>query len=239
MSAPIPFPTRLLREQVEFAALVWVGFTIFVFGVTLGVSFFREIEFSGWDMASQAVRWYALVIGVHLGWSELALHVTHGQTRRAFMGQAAIFVPLFAAALAAMSTITAALELGYYGLAGWTHAIGEGQLAGSGLDVLPLFVQSWLIVMLWTAGGLFMAVWFYRSDWLGAAAIPIAIFLSGLSGMAFSGDWGPMGRLYEWLFGARFISPPLGIGLHIAMVAGLLGLTWLAMRDVAIRPKSE
>src|SRR5690606_4181048 len=138
------FPRQLLEDHVGLALLVWAGFTAFVLVVILTVAYVREIDVSFWDRAIEVVRWYALFIGVHIGWSVLPLHVTHGQTRREFMGQAAIFVPTFAAALALMVTVTFVAEAGLYRLAGWPQDVQPQQLYDSALELHLIFLQSWL-----------------------------------------------------------------------------------------------
>src|SRR5690606_17303862 len=148
----------------------------------------------------------------------LPLHVTHGQTRREFMGQAAIFVPTFAAALALMVTVTFVAEAGLYRLAGWPQDVQPQQLYDSALEPHLIFLQSWLLNALWTAGGVFIAAAWYRSGGLGSLAVILAIVLSGISGIALSDDWGPFGAAYEWLVGSDSIGGALGAGIHLPLI---------------------
>ncbi|MPZ24308.1 MAG: hypothetical protein GEU28_12395 [Dehalococcoidia bacterium] len=212
------------------------GYVAFVLLVILAVSI-RGIEVSGWDQAAEAVRWYALFIGVHVGWSVLPLHVTHGQTRREFMAQVAMFVATFAAALGLMVAITFVAEAGLYNLAGWPQEVEDHQLYRSALEFHLVFLQSWLLVALWCAGGLFIAATWYRSDGLGGLALGLGIVVSGISGISFSTDWGPFGSVYEHLTGDQSVSYPVGVALHLGLIALMLGLTWLAVRSVPIRNK--
>src|SRR5690606_21013086 len=99
-------PARLLEEQIGLAALIWIGFTLLVLAIILGIAYFADVNASVWDpAATQAPRWFALFIGVYLANTILPLHITHGQTRREFSIQATVFIILFAAALATLITI--------------------------------------------------------------------------------------------------------------------------------------
>ena len=232
------FPKRLLEEHIGLALLVWAGYATFVLLLILGVAAVREIEISGWDQAAEAVRWYALFIGVHIGWSVLPLHVTHGQTRREFLAQAAMFVPIFAAVVSLLVTVTFAGETALYRLAGWSQDVDARQLFGSARELHLIFLQSWLVTAMWTAGGVFLGVAWYRSDGLGSLAIGLSVLLAGISGITVGSDWGPFGSVYEWFTGDQEVSRSVAVGNHLALLALLLGLTWLAVRDVPIRNKA-
>src|SRR5690606_17355600 len=184
-------------DQVGFALLVWGGYAAFVVVLTLTVSYFRAIEVSGWDLAKGAVPWYVLFIGIYLGWSELPLNITHGRTRADFMRQVVVFVGIYAAAIAAMVTVTFVAEAGLYRVAGWPQEVAEGQFFDSALQLPLVLLQSWLTVALWTAGGFFIGAAWYRSEAIGGLAIAVAIVFAGIAGISVSGDWGPFGAVYE------------------------------------------
>lgn len=231
--SPSPVPTYLIKEQLELALLLWIGVTIVVGIVIEVVSFSREIEISGWDQATQIARWYVLFIGVHVGGSVLPLHVTHGQTRRDFMRQATIFVAVFAAGVSVLVTASFVLEAGLYRLADWPQAVESGQLYGSAMELHLVFVQSWLLTALWGAGGALIAAAWYRDAALGG----FAIVLAGVSGISMSSDWGPFGAIYEHLFGEDSIGGGVGVAIHLALIALVLGLMWQVVREIPIKNK--
>lgn len=234
---PSWLPRFLLEEQIAFAALVWAGFVAFVAIATVVASNWVHVEVSVWDQASQAARWFALFIGVYVGSDYLQLHITHGHTRREFMRQAVVFVAIYAAGISLLVTVTFVLEAGLYVVAGWPREVQEGQLFDSASQLHLIFVQSWLLVGLWTAGGLLMSIAWYRDQGLGALLIPFAVFLAGISGIALSADWGPFGAVYERLFGEDSIGGPLAVLVHLGLIALVLGLTWLVVRDIPVRSK--
>ena len=231
-----PFPVRQFREQALFAALIWVAYSVIVFIVLAVVSLFIDIEASGWDVASQPARWFAFVIGVHLGWSALQLHVTHGGTRRGFMVQMTGFILAYAAVLAGLYALSFLAESGLYALAGWPQALNGPALYETAFDVPLVLLQSFLVFALWTVGGLFIAAAWYRNGLLGGLAIPLGLVAISVSTYTISGDIGPM----NWV--RQFVPPRPGIGptvlAHAAMFAVFVGLAWLVVRDVPIRNKA-
>ena len=217
--------------------LVWAGFSLFVFLVTAGVAQWREIAVSGWEQAVQATQWYSLIIGVCLGWTYLPLHLAHGQTRRDFMAQAAVFVGAFAAVAAALVTATFLIESVIYSLVGWSQSVDTGHLYSSATDVPAVFTEWLLRSALWTAGGLFIASAWYRADSLGGLAIFVAILCAGLSGIAYGPEWGPSVRIFEYVTGGASLGATGGILLHVTLVTTLLALTWAVVRDIPLRSR--
>ena len=121
-------PRRLLADQIFFAAVVWAGFTLFIFVLTFVVSLFREIDVSGWNLAGQPARWFGFAIGLYVGHTLFPLYVTHGGTRRGFMKQAMVFVLAYGVALGVLFTFTFPIEAGYYALMGWPQALHATEL---------------------------------------------------------------------------------------------------------------
>lgn len=232
---------RLLEAQVGTALVVWCGFVVFVGAVTLAIAYWTDISTSVWQQAGiQAAGWYALAIGIHLGYEVMPLHITHGQTRREFGVQAGKFMLAFSAALAALNTAGFIVEAGLYGVAGWPRGLEDRHLYDSPWQLHLIFAESWLRLALWNAGGIFLGAAFYRDDKLGALAIIAAILIAGVAGTVFGSDWGPPP---SWLF-ARFIAaaeahPVIGVPLYLACITLVLTLTWLIVRDIPIRNRTS
>lgn len=233
------FPVRMFQDFVAFTFLVWGGYAAFVLVVLLAISTRADISISAWDQARQGAQWFGFGIALNVGWSRLPLHVTHGHTRREFMAQAAMFVAAFAAVLAAMVAVTYLAEAGLYGLTGWEHELASFHLFDSALEVHLVLVESWLLIALWSAGGLLLATAWYREAPLGGLAAVLVIVIAGVSGIAFNMDWGPFGYVYERLTGQDFVSQPVGVVVHLSCIALLLGLTWLVVRDTPVQNKSN
>lgn len=231
-------PTYLLKEQLSFAVLVWLGFVAFVFVAILAYASWREVERSGWDMAAQIPQWYALFIGVYVGWSVLPLHLTHGQTRREFMAQAISFTFIFAALISVLVTVTYVAEAGLYQIAGWPQDVQDRQLYTGPLQLHLVLLQSLMLVTLWTAGGVFVAAAWYRSELLGGAALVGAIVFAGISGAVLEPSAGPFGAVAERLSNLAELPLPAVAAVHLALVVVIGALTWAVVRDVAVRPKS-
>ncbi len=234
----VRLPRHLLEEQIGFVALLWPAFAASVLVVLFGVNYWGEVTASGWDIAVQAVRWFTLFIGVYVGWSALPLYLAHGMTRREFWWQTVMFVPAYAVAVALMVTVTFVAEAGLYAVAGWEQVMQEQHLYDSPWDLHLVFVQAFVTIAVWTAGGVFIAAAWYRSDRLGGAAIVLGIIFAGISGGSLTGDWGPFSALRGDLNGSEVIGGAIGVLIHVALLAALGGLSWGVMRDIAIRPKA-
>jgi hypothetical protein len=92
---------------------------------------------------------------------------------------------------------------------------------------VPAILVQWLLIgALWIAGGVFIAAAFYRADGLGGLAIFVGIVCAGISGVSFGQDWGPFGWVYQQVTGEGSVHAGIGVLLHLAMIAGLLALTW-------------
>lgn len=232
-------PRRLLAEQAFFAAMVWAGFTLFMFVLTFIVSLFREIDVSGWNLAGQPARWFGFAIGIYVGHTIFPLYVAHGGTRKGFMTQALVFVLAYGALLGALFTLTFPIEAGYYALMGWPQALHANELYASALDLPMVLVQWVLIMVLWVAGGVFLGGAWYRNPAYGSLGIVIGVLFVGLSGMAIGSGDGPFEWVYRQLFTGTAPGTGAAIVIHLISIAILLGLTWLAFKDAPIHKKSE
>ena len=232
-------PRRLIAEQVVFAAMVWAGFTIFMFALTFAVSLFRDIEVSGWNLAGQPARWFGFAIGIYVGYTLFPLYVTHGGTRKGFMAQALSFTIAYGVALGALFTLTFPIEAGYYAIMGWPQALSNPELYSSPLD-LPMVLLQWVLIMtLWVAGGVFMGGAWYRHPLFGGLAIVIGIFFVGISGVAIGSGDGPFEWVYRQMFAGDRPGTLLAIIAHLASIAIPLGLTWAAFKDAPIHNKAK
>lgn len=231
------FPKRALIDQTAFAAMVWAGFTLFMFVLTFAVSLVRDIEVSGWNLGGQPARWFLLVVGIYFGWAALHLYVAHGGTRKGFIKQLLVFSLPYCAALAALFAVSFFLEAGYYALMGWPQALHETQLYAHPLDWGLVFIQWLLIFGVWLWGGVLISAAWYRNAVLGALCIPLGLIAVSVSTYTISADFGPMSWVHQLI--AVESGPVAAIPAHLAMIAIFAGLSWLAIRDVPIRSRAE
>lgn len=236
---PALIPWRLFEELFGLAFLTWIGFTITVLGITLGIAAFGEVTGSVWGPASQVPRWFAFFIGLHLAMDIAPLYIAHGQTRREFAKRAVIFMAMFAAATGVLITAGFVIERVIYAIAGWPQTISEIHLYTSATDYGRIFLEHGLWMLVWTAGGALIGVGFYRDNALGALTIVIGILAAALTGVAIGSfdGWGPS-QLLGRLLGAE--PPPLIVSLlgAFTVFAGLLALTWRLVRDIPLRNKT-
>ena len=230
------FPKRLFTEQAIFAAMVWAGYSVFVYVLTFVVSFFRPIEISGWDIAGEPAPWFAFAIGCYLGWTVLQLYVTHGGTRRGYFIQMVGFALAYAVVLAILFAITFWPEAGIYALTGWTHAPDDMALYASPTDVPMVLLQSVLVFGLWTIGGLYVGSSWYRGAIQGSLSIVVGLVAVSVSAFTMLAETGPFGWVGLVLRGMT--GPVPATIAHIVMFVLLAGLAWLTVRNISIHGKS-
>lgn len=231
------FPRRLFNEFVVFGALCWAGFALVMLLIPIGVSFVRPIEFSGWSMVQQVIAWFALFIGFHVGWGGVEQYVTHGQSRRTFLKSVAIFVFAWSAAMAALSAATYFPEALIYNIAGWPQQILGIAPYDNVLHTPLVFLDTWLTLALWTAGGFALGIGWYRGTLAGTVSILLCLLMAGLSGLSSAQDEGPLGFLVRESVLPQEPQLWLALVVHLACTAALLAFSWWAGRDVPIKKK--
>lgn len=237
----LPAPLRrLLEVQLVFTLMVWGLFVLVALGIILALARWDEVTSSIWQNASTgAARWYALVIGAYVGYTVLPLHITHGQTRREFSRQLTGFIALFAATASLLIVVGYPLEAALYSIGGWGREMEPNHLYSSPWQLHLIFIETWLILTLWAAGGAMMGTAFYRSQEVGGLAIFLAIVLAGVTGIVFGGDWGPFGWAYEQIFGENRVHDAIGVVIYFASIAVVLAVTKAIVSDVPVRSKQS
>jgi hypothetical protein len=215
-------PFSLIAGSIRYVVIFWlIGYVVAVVGAPLAIDYWGEVTSSIWQHTAFMVpRWFALAFAIYIGYMQLPLWVTHGQTRREFSVQAVTFILAFSATLAALITAGFVLEAGLYAVADWPQALGGGHLYDSPWQLHLIFVESWLVQALWAAVGMFIGTAFYRSKLIGALAVASSVAIAYFASAAFGSDWTP------WI-------PMYVIGTMI-----ILALMWLIVRDVPIRAKA-
>jgi hypothetical protein len=233
------YPRRMLEELLGLTLLVWGGFVVVIAGIIIGIDIFDTISGSVWEPATQVTRWFAMAIGVYVGHKLLPRYVTHGQTRRDFAIQAAIFIVVFAAALAVLIVAGYLLEMGLFEVAGWSQTISNDHLFTRAGQLPLIFAEYWLMFLVWTAVGALFGAGFYRSDEAGMLTIPLALIPLALADLAIGIDWGPVGFLVTRVFDP--LDPPLAVSLVISLASAALAMamTWPFVRDIPIRNTSS
>lgn len=233
------FPGRMLSGYGAFTLMVAGGTILTMLCITIGVSFFRSIDYSGWDLWQQMLNWYALGICAHIGSRELWLYVAHGGTRRNFMGETAIFVAGFALLLALIYAAAFWIEAPLYAAMGWPQLPHNPMFFHHVLDSHWVVLEGLLSFGLWGAAGLLIGAAFYR-DWrLGMVATGVAMFFAQITSLSVGDDAGPMGVLVRSEIVPGDFNIALAVVAHLACWVILAGATWLVIRDVPIHARAK
>ncbi|MCC5947838.1 MAG: hypothetical protein JJT89_05225 [Nitriliruptoraceae bacterium] len=244
MSAPAPdtwILARLrLRDDALGSGLLWVGFAVFVFALTIGVAQFRTIEVSGWEVGSQLPRWFVAGMGVYLATVYLPLYIAHGYTRRESARQLALSGAATIPLLAGLMTLGYAIERAIYTAAGWPQQLQQAHLFDQPTQYPLVYLEFLLLFTVWGVAGAFVGAAIYRHPGNGLFAIPIGLAMLGLAETALSpgafeflaGLVGPIGAPAG---GSVVVSTAIALGC--ASVA--LPATWLVIRDLPMRNQEQ
>jgi hypothetical protein len=213
---------HLTTSLVAFGALVAACALVFVLVVTFVVSGFRDVEISAWNIAtSQIARWFLFWVGIYVIHNVLPIAVAHGRTRREFLVAATGFFVLFAAVMAAIAWLGFVIEGGIYALMDW-----RADEHGSPWAYFLMF-------LVWTTVGAFVAAAFDRFSAGGIFSLPIGLVLVMITGAAVPGS----GNLPF----IRNLPVFLGSGWHLAslgaFVLALAGTCAIA-RDMPLRVRT-
>lgn len=228
-------PRLLLEDQLALAGLSWIGLIGFTMAVVTGVSFYRDIVISGWEVASGIVPWYAAFIGGYVLHTLLPLHISHGRTRRDFAIEAVIFGGIFTTVVALLTTAGFLIEQGVYALAGWSRGTPNNHLYASYTEYATIFAEYWLTVLVWTAAGAFVGASVYRSSELGWFSLVPALGMVAIAGLTQTNTGQPMGFILNRLPETGSTSLVLTAVLSLVSVLIGTGLTWLTIRDTPMR----
>jgi hypothetical protein len=230
---------RLLGAYGIFSVMAAAGTLAIIMIIPIGVSYFRPIEASGWDLAQQLINWFALGIAAHIGFREFWLYVTHGGTRRDFFAIATVFAVAFTLLLSILYALGFWIEAPLYALMGWPQAVHEPLIFREVLDSPAVVLETWPSFLLWAAAGVAIGACFYRSGYLGAVAIGVGLFAAQITSLAMGRDAGPVGALIRMDILPREPNIAAGLFAHALCIAALLALAWFAMRDAPIHNKKS
>ena len=226
---------RILLANCAFAALLWAAFWVVVTLITVVLGLMGRLTHSGWEVAAQLPRWYALFVGVALIREFMPMYIAHGRTRRRFAVDGLITVTLFAPFLAALVTLSYLLESVLYGLAGWPQALTRLHLFTEPTQLPLVFAEYLIEFAAWIPAGALMGAAFYRFRGNGlVVAIPAGALLI-ITSYAAMGVQPQVPFLFTWLSfdapGTPLVTVTGGLGVFLA---GLL-LTWAIIRDIPLR----
>ncbi|MCG5213661.1 hypothetical protein [Streptosporangium sp. KLBMP 9127] len=228
------FPSRLLLANLFVGGGLYLALLVVIACIALGIGTWGDLTSSVWEKAMQFPRWYALFVGVYLIRMFLPVYIAHGRTRRAFAGQAALFLLVFAPVLAVLMTLGYVLEGWLYGVGGWPHALSDEHLFAATGDLPLVFVEHWAHFMVWLAAGALLGAAFYRLGAGGVLLIPVAVALA----VPLQSTVGAP-RLIPLVSGRLALPLPETTGMVVLTAAGAflvaLLLTWAFVRDMPIR----
>lgn len=218
-----------VAHEVVWMPVVWAILAVAVVLLTAGFATLTTISESAWVSATWLSRWYIAALGVNLVYLHLPLYLTHGFSRREFMGQIPVYMAIAVAIWSLLTTLGFGLEAVAFGGLGWEQALGEGHLYGSATEYHLILAESCLSFLAWMAVGALVGATLYRFG--GAPTIPV--FLLGLFALTAGeasmrlGILGPIPVAVPGL-----AERPL---LHAVTVFGALTFAALALTSLVIR----
>jgi hypothetical protein len=234
MTSRWPTLRILFTAHGSFTLIVWLVLVAVSAAVTLGIATWGNVDQSVWHYcATQAVRWFALGLGLDAVNTYLRLHIAHGRTRRDFLRQLWPYLGALAALLALLVTVTYPVERGVYALADWRHRLVPPVTPGTE-SLFGLFGAFTLLFLLWAVAGVMIAAAFTRNALLGVVAVLVGVLIAvpgelllGVQGIPLFVD-----ALAELEF-TPLTNTGVGVG---ALVVGCAAI-WGIVRDMPVRPR--
>lgn len=234
------FPQKMIVDLTIFTALAWAGFVVVVALIAAVVDHFNPIDNSAWESASRGIPWFTLFIGVHVGGTLLPINIAHGKTRRGFTIEATIFLVLYSLAVALLAMLGWVIERALFAAMDWPQALNDTHLFATAHEYPEIFIESWLIVLAWTAAGFFISAAYYHFDTNGLLVIAPCLLISGVlqAAIGAGSTWGPITPIVDRVFdpGSSSIAPAIVTGL--ACFGLILAMAWAVIRDIPMRPKT-
>ncbi len=233
------FPTYIFRELTEFMLVCWVPFMIVAMGIIYAIDRWGELRESIWEDVVQVPQWFVLFMGVQVAMVYLPMNITHGKTRRDTTIEAGLFVVAYSALAALLVTIGWVIERAMFSLLDVEQILTDPHIFSSATDYPLIFLESWINLALWTAGGLFIAASYYRYDSSGLIAIVPSLLIASFVALFLGSSWGPASRVLDNLFDVE--NPPvlLSAAVGVACVALMLILAWKVIQEMPIRKYSS
>lgn len=232
------FPTWLMRDLTSMAILSWLGFTLVVIGIIVAVDRYGHLDRSIWEEASQIPQWFVLFIGVHLSMTYLPLSISHGRTRRDAAIEATLFMAAFSGLVAVLLTLSWGIERVAFSILDVKQVLSDPHIFDSATNYPLIFLESWIVLLIWVIGGAFIAASYYRYDGPGLLAIAPALLISSVTEFAMGASWGPTGQFLQWLGDPN--DPPLLVTMLVAVAGAaiMLAMIWRIVRDIPLRKPS-
>jgi hypothetical protein len=133
----------LFAIHLPFLLLCWAVFAAAVLVLMFAIDLRVSITSSIWDPAVTVVRWVALGYGLYFINRLLPVYVAHGQTRREFAANVAVFLVVATAMVAALLTLGLALESVLYRVMDWPHQVSDQRLFDSPGQYPLVFGSYW------------------------------------------------------------------------------------------------
>jgi len=234
------FPQKMILDLTAFTTLAWIGFVVLVALITAVADHFTPIDNSAWESAARGIPWFTLIIGVRVGSKLLPVSIAHGKTRRGFTIETVIFLAIYSLAAALLTTLGWVLERAFFAATGWSQALNDTHLFATAHVYPEIFIESWLIVLAWTAAGVLISAAYYRFDASGLLAIAPCLLISGVlqAAIGAGSTWGPLTPIVDRVFDPGSPSVVVAIVTGLACFGLILAMAWMVIRDIPMRSKT-
>lgn len=233
---PAYHPRRVVFRNVVWTSLyvgvwVWAIVVLIVVVVPHVIDRLGTVDFSMFGSTSAGPRWFLFVLAIILVATGIGPHVAQGQTRRTFVIQTVAGFVVVGLLFALVAVAVYAGERWLYELRGWPLQPEGGHLFTATDQWWLVLAEGALLTPLFALAGVVVGATYYRwRGWIGTLLLPVTVGLPYLASDVVHGDWLP---------GVLGVDPPsLGVAALVVVLvaAGLVGLTFVALRDAPVRP---
>jgi hypothetical protein len=232
------FPRRGLNDITALALLAWLGYTIAVSILSITLDRSGDLDRSVWEEASRAGQWFVLFVGVHIGSVVLPLNISHGKTRRDFAIESTLLAVVYTAIVGLLLMLGWVIERVLYSVLDVNQHLNGSHIFDSATSYPAIFLENWLILLLWMAGGVFISTAWYRYDAAGLLSIIPALIVASLSDLVTGTSWGPSSNLINRAFDVENPPAVIMVLVSLAGIAVIAYMAWRVIRDIPMRNQS-
>jgi hypothetical protein len=115
------------------------------------------------------------------------------------------------------------------------QSLQEASIISSATDYGNILLESFIVLVIWTAGGLFIASAWYRNSESGLLTIIPALLVAAIVDLGLGTRMGTVSSLLRRFFDPE--QPPLAVTLGIAAfgIIAIGVMAWRVIRDIPIR----
>lgn len=224
---------ELLTDNFKYFLLVWLLVFLIVTCIITGIALYSEPSESILDNAVMAPRYWLLTAGIILTAACLRLYISHGVTRRQFIGGGSIAGVVACLGLAVLMAAAYYAESAVYESFGWNYELTGPHLFTGGDQFVLVMLEFWMVFTAHFFAGWVMGSLFARLNvWVALPLVVVAYIGAAAVEAVLGTSWS--GRILVMNLEWSTPTLPWTIGIGMLLIGALALANQRLLRDVAI-----